>query len=230
MGGDVREPEITTAIGDYLKAIWHVGQGGRASTSALAEELAVSAPSVSGMLARLQALGWVTYERYKGVTLTERGLGEAMRLIRRHRLIETWLIEDLGYGWDEVHEEAEAIEHALSDRLTERLAEHLDHPSHDPHGDPIPTRSGGLPSTPDIALDDVDEGASLTVARLRTQDPTLLAHLDRLGVRPGQVLTVTQRGASVGVVHVDVAGREVVLSRDLARVVRGGRRPNGEAP
>lgn len=215
------ESEITTSIGDYLKAIWHVGQGGRASTSALAEQLAVSASSVSGMLARLQTQGWVTYERYKGVTLTERGLREAMRLVRRHRLIETFLIEDLGYAWDEVHEEAEAIEHAMSDRLTERLAERLGHPTHDPHGDPIPTRAGGLPTTPDTSLDDVEEGRSLVVARLRTQDAELLAHLDRMRIRPGQAVTVTLRAPTTGVVHVRVEGREEVLARDLARVVRG---------
>ena len=127
MKGDVPGSALSTAIGDYLKAIWIVGQGDRATTSALAEHLSVSAPSVSGMLARLQAQGWVTYERYKGATLTERGAAEALRLLRRHRLIETFLIEYLSYTWDEVHEEAESIEHAISDRFTERLAERLGH-------------------------------------------------------------------------------------------------------
>lgn len=223
MNGDVPESALSTATGDYLKAIWIVGQGDRATTSALAEHLSVSASSVSGMLARLQAQGWVTYERYKGVTLTERGAAEALRLLRRHRLIETFLIEYLGYTWDEVHEEAEALEHAISDRFTERLAERLGHPTHDPHGDPIPTRRGGLPRTPDLALDELAVGDHLRVARLRTQDASLLAHLDALRIRPGQVVTVVRRTPEAGVVHVLVDGHEAVLAQAVAGVVRGAR-------
>ncbi len=223
MKDDVPRSALSTAIGDYLKAIWIVGQGDRATTSALAEHLSVSAPSVSGMLARLQAQGWVTYERYRGATLTERGSAEALRLLRRHRLIETFLIEYLSYTWDEVHEEAEALEHAISDRFTERLAERLGHPTHDPHGDPIPTRRGGLPRTPDVGLDDQADGDQLTVARLRTQDAALLAHLDALRIRPGQVLTLVRRTPEAGVVQVLVDGHEAVLSHAVAGVVRGAR-------
>jgi DtxR family Mn-dependent transcriptional regulator len=223
MRGDVPGSTLSTSIGDYLKAIWIVGQGDRATTSALAEHLSVSAPSVSGMLARLQTQGWVTYERYKGATLTERGAEEALRLLRRHRLIETFLIEYLSYTWDEVHEEAEALEHAISDRFTERLAERLGHPTHDPHGDPIPTRRGGLPRTPDLALDELAEGDHLRVARLRTQDASLLAHLDALRIRPGQEVTVVRRTPEAGVVHVLGDGHEAVLSQVVAGVVRGAR-------
>jgi DtxR family Mn-dependent transcriptional regulator len=165
----------------------------------------------------------VTYERYKGATLTERGAAEALRLLRRHRLIETFLIEYLGYAWDEVHEEAEALEHAISDRFTERLAERLGHPTHDPHGDPIPTRRGGLPRTPDLALDELAAGDHLRVARLRTQDASLLAHLDALRIRPGQVVTVVRQTPEAGVVHVVVDGAEAVLSVAVAGVVRGAR-------
>ena len=223
MSGDVPDSTLSTAIGDYLKAIWIVGQGERATTSALAEHLSVSASSVSGMLARLQAQGWVTYERYKGATLTERGAAEALRLLRRHRLIESFLIEYLAYTWDEVHEEAEALEHAISDRFTERLAERRGHPTHDPHGDPIPTRRGGLPRTPDLALDELAVGDRLRVARLRTQDATLLAHLDALRIRPGQVVTVVRRTPEAGVLHVLTDGHEAVLSQAVAAVVRGAR-------
>ena len=214
---------LSTSIGDYLKAIWIVGQGERATTSALAEHLSVSASSVSGMLARLQAQGLVTYERYKGATLTEQGASEALRLLRRHRLIETFLIEYLGYTWDEVHAEAEALEHAISDRFTERLADRLGHPTHDPHGDPIPTPRGGLPRTPDVALDELEVGDQLRVARLRTQDASLLAHLDALRIRPGQVVAVVRRTPEAGVVHVVVDGQEAVLSQGVAAVVRGAR-------
>ena len=223
MNGDVPESALSTATGDYLKAIWIVGQGERATTSALAEHLSVSASSVSGMLARLRAQGWVTYERYKGATLTERGAAEALRLLRRHRLIETFLIEYLDYTWDEVHEEAEALEHAISDRFTERLAERLGHPTHDPHGDPIPTRRGGLPRTPDVALDELAVGDHLRVARLRTQDASLLAHLDALRIRPGQLVTIVRRTPEAGLLHVLVDGHEAVLAQPVASVVRGAR-------
>ena len=212
---------LTTSTGDYLKAIWIVGQGGRATTNALASQLGVSAPSVSGMLGRLEAQGWVVYERYRGAMLTERGRREALRLIRRHRLIETFLIDYLGYSWDEVHEEAEAIEHVISDRFTERLAGRLGHPTHDPHGDPIPSGSGGMPATPNVALVDLQVGDALTVARLRTQDAAALNALDRLRIRPGQVVTIEGRVSAAGRWQVRIGDEVTALSDDLAAVVRG---------
>src|ERR671920_2505879 len=136
----------SSSVGDYLKAIWElaVDAGDVASTKGVAERLSISAASVSNMFARLQEMGLVEHERYRGATLTERGRREALRLVRRHRLIETFLLEHLGYPWQEVHDEAERLEHAVSDGFTGRLAELLGHPDHDPHGDPIPSAEGTL--------------------------------------------------------------------------------------
>src|ERR687896_1128158 len=138
----IQPPSVS--VGDYVKAIWEVAGSGAASTKDVAERLSIAPPSVTNMFARLQEMGLVEYERYRGATLTQRGREEALRLVRRHRLIETFLLEHLGYSWEEVHEEAERLEHAVSDGFTERLAEFLDHPDHDPHGGPIPAGDGTL--------------------------------------------------------------------------------------
>ena len=134
----------SSSVGDYIKAIWDLGGVGSASTKDVADRLLVSPASVSNMFVRLQEMGLVEYERYQGASLTERGRVEALRLVRRHRLIETFLLEHLGYDWQEVHEEAERLEHAVSDGFTDRLAQLLGHPDHDPHGDPIPSAEGTL--------------------------------------------------------------------------------------
>ena len=137
----------SSSVGDYLKAVWElaVDSGGAASTKSVATRLSVSPASVTNMFARLQEMGLVRYERYRGATLTERGRKEALRLVRRHRLIETFLLEHLGYDWQEVHDEAERLEHAVSDGFTGRLAELLGHPDHDPHGMPT-NRPSRMPS------------------------------------------------------------------------------------
>src|SRR5215213_8330067 len=141
---ETRSP--SSSVGDYLKAVWElaVDAEGAASTKSVATRLSVSPASVTNMFARLQEMGLVRYERYRGATLTERGRKEALRLVRRHRLIETFLLKHLGYDWQEVHDEAERLEHAVSDGFTGRLAELLGHPDHDPHGDPIPSAEGTL--------------------------------------------------------------------------------------
>src|ERR671910_3596341 len=145
---DVNGPTATkppsTSVGDYLKAIWEVGGSGAASTKDVADQLSVASASVTNMFARLQEMGLAAYERYRGASLTERGREEALRLVRRHRLLETFLLEHLGYSWQEVHEEAERLEHAVSDGFTERLAAFLGHPDQDPHGAPIPAADGTL--------------------------------------------------------------------------------------
>src|SRR5215218_76419 len=139
----VKEP-YSSSVGDYIKAIWDLGGVGSASTKDVATRLLVSPASVSNMFVRLQEMGLAEYERYQGASLTERGRVEALRLVRRHRLIETFLLEHLGYDWQEVHDEAERLEHAVSDGFTERLAQLLGHPDRDPHGDPIPSAEGTL--------------------------------------------------------------------------------------
>ena len=216
-----RDAHVSSSIEDYLKAILLTAQDGSASTNALAEQLGISAPSVSAMLSKLQTLGFVEHERYKGVRLTDQGEREALRLLRRHRLIETFLLEHLGYSWDEVHEEAEAVEHAISDRFTERLAGLLGHPTHDPHGDPIPNADGTLPDTPNSPLAEVSVGQVLNVSRLLTQAPDVLTYLAELGIQPGARLEVTRREPLGGLVHITFDGKQEVLSKELATLVRG---------
>jgi DtxR family Mn-dependent transcriptional regulator len=213
--------EISSSVGDYLKALWLLGNGEAVSTNDLAAHLAISAPSVSGMLARLQDRGWIEYERYRGARPTAAGTKEAMRLLRRHRLLETFMIEHLGYGWDEVHHEAERLEHTVSDRFSERLAALLGHPTHDPHGDPIPTPDGSLPTTPNTPLAEVEIGATLTVSRLLSQDTDVLAHLTNLGIRPGTRVTVLGREPLGGLLRVAIDGHDDAVSKELAQLIRG---------
>jgi DtxR family Mn-dependent transcriptional regulator len=212
---------LSSSVGDYLKAIWTVANTKPAPTNAIAEALGVSSASVSGMLSRLQDSGLIEYERYRGVRLTEQGEREALRLMRRHRLLETFMIEHLGYTWDEVHDEAEAIEHVISDRYTERLAALLNHPTHDPHGDPIPTLDGTLPDTPNTPLTEADIGATLRISRLRTQDADILTYLAKLGIQPGQCLRVLEREPLGGLLHIVVEGKTIAVSKELATLVRG---------
>lgn len=213
--------KLTRSGGDYLKAVRALSRDGAATTSDVAEALGVSPASASQMLAKLHEDGLVAYRAYHGATLTPRGEREALRLLRRHRLIETFMIERLGYSWDEVHEEAEAIEHTISDRFAEELARLLDHPQHDPHGDPIPRSDGTLPDTPATPLAALEPGTSLRVARLLTQDAEVLTHLAALGIQPGARLTVRSREPLGGLLHVDADGAARALSKELATLVRG---------
>jgi DtxR family transcriptional regulator, Mn-dependent transcriptional regulator len=144
MNGTVISERPSSSVGDYLKAILELSREGAASTKDVADRLSVSAASVSNMFVRLQEMGLADYERYRGASLTQAGRVEALRLLRRHRLIETFLLRSLGYSWEDVHAEAERLEHSVSDGFTERLAEFLAHPTHDPHGDPIPAADGSL--------------------------------------------------------------------------------------
>src|SRR5215218_642303 len=166
----VKEP-YSSSVGDYIKAIWDLGGVGSASTKDVAARLLVSPASVSNMFVRLQEMGLAEYERYQGASLTERGRVEALRLVRRHRLIETFLLEHLGYDWHQVHEEAERLEHAVSDDFTGRLAELLGHPERDPHGAPIPTSDGALPPEDSRPLSGTEAGGRFVISRVENRDP-----------------------------------------------------------
>lgn len=217
---------LSTSVGDYLKAIWVVGNEGPASTGDIARELEVTAPSVTGMLGKLKRLGLIEYRRYYGAELTDAGREAALRLIRRHRLLETFLFRDLGFSWDEVHEQAETMEHVMSERFTERLAEHLGQPSHDPHGDPIPRPDGSLPNTPSAVLADVAVGRRFYVSRVLSQDTEVLGYLKRLGIEPGAELTLQGREPRGNAVQLRVgAAPPIALSRELASVVLGTSAP-----
>jgi DtxR family transcriptional regulator, Mn-dependent transcriptional regulator len=210
----------SSSVGDYLKAIWELASEGSASTKEVAERLSVSSASVTGMFGRLQEMGLVRYERYRGASLTRRGLAEALRLVRRHRLIETFLMEHLGYSWQDVHEEAERLEHAVSDEFTERLAELLGHPGRDPHGDPIPAADGTL--VPEISrpLSEAEAGQHARIVKVDDTSALVLNYLGDRGLVPGRVLEVKEVRAIDGVVTVeDEDGDEHPLGESLARAI-----------
>jgi DtxR family transcriptional regulator, Mn-dependent transcriptional regulator len=193
----------STSVGDYLKAIWEVGGSGAASTTDVADRLSVASASVTNMFVRLQEMGLAKYERYRGASLTERGREEALRLVRRHRLLETFLLEHLGYSWQEVHEEAERLEHAVSDGFTERLAAFLGHPDQDPHGAPIPAADGTLAAEESFPLDEVPVGDCVRISRVKHEDAAVLSFLGERELVPGRLVEVKEVRALDGVVTVE---------------------------
>lgn len=211
-----------------MKAVWDLTgvSGGIAGTKDVAGRLSVSPASVTNMFVRLQEMGLVEYERYRGVSLTGRGLAEALRLVRRHRLIETFLLEHLGYTRQEVHGEAERLEHAVSDGFTERLAELLGHPEQDPHGDPIPAADGTLAADDSFSLDEARPGTRVRIQKVGDEAP-VLDYLEEQGLVPGCVLDVVEARALDGVVTVRNGKETHALGEILARAifVRVQRRP-----
>ncbi len=218
---DVAPRRITPAIEDYLKAIYTLQQlDGPVSTSLVAEQLGGLMPgSVTGMLKKLAEMNLIVYTPYQGVQLTPIGEQIALEVVRHHRLLELYLVEALGYSWDEVHEEAEVLEHYLSQKLEARIAAHLGHPDFDPHGDPIPTLEGALPSTSDQRLADLPVGTHAQVVRVADQHTERLRYLASLGLVPGATLVVTALAPFDGPISVTVAGVVQPLDRRLARMI-----------
>ena len=184
--------ELSESQEDYLKQIFLLGDDGdRVSTQALARRLRVKPASVTEMVGRLAQLGLVEHAPYRGVRLTEGGRRVALEMLRHHRLLETFLVEALGYKWDQVHEEAERLEHVISERFEERIAEAMGHPTHDPHGDPIPTPDLDLPSGESLVpLQDLPVGTRGKLVRVGAQDSDNLSLLRRLGLEPGSTVEV----------------------------------------
>ena len=203
MSGATIRRSPSTSVGNYLKAIWESAEEGTVSTKVVADRLSLSKGAVTNMFARLREMELVKYEPYQGASLTEEGLSEALRLVRRHRLIETFLLDQLGYSWEDVHEEAERLEHAVSDGFTERLAEFLDHPDHDPHGDPIPAVDGTLEPDGSFPLVAADVGQRVLIARVGHESGPLLTYLGERGLVPGRLLTVEEVRALDGVITVE---------------------------
>ena len=211
---------LTRSVEDYLKAIYRLSPEGRpAATSDIARLLELSAPSVSGMVKRLSELGLLEHIPYKGVQLTDAGRRAALRMVRRHRLIEAYLVQFLGYSWDTVHVEAERLEHAVSDPLVERMAAALGHPVVDPHGDPIPGADGSIHELACAPLADVDIGETVEIRRVDESEPERLRYLALLGLVPGVVLTVLDRQPFGGPVTVESAGERHSIGAELAQVV-----------
>ncbi|MEM7413848.1 MAG: metal-dependent transcriptional regulator [Gemmatimonadota bacterium] len=214
-------PALSRSVEDYLKAIYaHSGDGDPVSTSAIAESLEIQPASVTGMVKRMAEWGLLEHVPYKGVRLTEPGEREALRVLRRHRILETYLVDRLGYPWDDVHAEAERLEHAASDELIERMAIALGSPSHDPHGAPIPTVGGDIENQKFATLADADVGAHVVVRAVRDRDAQDLRSMAEEGLVPGARLTVDRSDVDSSirvVVEGEDEGREVAL--DLARYV-----------
>ncbi len=216
----------TRAMEDYLKAAYRLQEeGGPATTQRLAEALGVSGPSVTNMIKRLHEQGLLRHTRYQGVELTEEGSRIALEVTRHHRLLELFLAETLGYGWDEVHAEAERLEHHISEEMEARIDAALGHPTVDPHGDPIPTRDGDVPGAPEARLLDLNPGEEGVVRRVSDRDPDRLRYLARLNLRPGAAVRLLETLPFDGPLRVRVNGAEHVIGRALAaavRVERGG--------
>jgi len=210
----------TSAVEDYLKAIYQLSvEGERVSNSAIADRLGIAAASVTDMLKRLGEAGLVEHVPYRGVTLTAAGAETAVRMIRRHRVLEAFLVERLGYTWDEVHEEAERLEHAASDELIDRMARELGEPREDPHGHPIPARGCAFLEEPLPTLAELEEGRQAVLRRVTHEDPEALRYLAGLGLVPGARLTVQERAPFGGPLRLTVEGEARLLGRELSRVL-----------
>lgn len=217
----------TPAVQDYLKAIqlleWeHRAEAGRVATQVLAERLGVSAASATNMLKKLDSMGLVEHAPYKGATLSDAGRKVALEVIRHHRLLETYLAEALGVPWDRVHQEAEVLEHVLSEDLEDRIAALLGDPKSDPHGHPIPAKDGSMVEPSRRRLWDVESGARVAVEQVSDDVPEALRFLGVAGITPGASVTVVDRGPVAGPLFVRVGGDDAeihALSKDLAEVV-----------
>jgi DtxR family transcriptional regulator, Mn-dependent transcriptional regulator len=210
------------AIEDYSKAIYALEQrfAEPVSTNALAERLGVTPASASGMVKRLGELGLVTHQRYRGVSLTDAGRRLALEVIRHHRLLELYLVKDLGVPWDRVHQEAEVLEHVLSEELEELIAAKLGHPTHDPHGDPIPTAELTIDEPPTDTLDSLPSGARATFVRISDSDPEMLRYLADRGIAPGDVFEVVDRQPFGGPLFVRFGSDVHPLGGQLALAMR----------
>jgi DtxR family Mn-dependent transcriptional regulator len=188
--------EVSSAVQDYAKAIYSLeqrGDGAAVSTNAIAERLGVSAASASSMVKKLDGLGIVEHVPYRGVGLTERGMSIALEVLRHHRLLERFLVQELGVPWDRVHDEAEVLEHHISEDLEELIAAKLGHPTIDPHGDPIPTADLKLVEPPTLSMDSLDIGATGRFVRVSDSDPEMLRYLGARGIAPGDTFAVVDK-------------------------------------
>jgi len=202
---------LTAPIQDYLKAIYELStRHGSASTTALAERMGVAPASVTGMIQRLAAADspLVAYRKYQGVTLTPEGERAALKVIRSHRLLETYLVQMLGYGWDAVHEEACRLEHVISDDFEARIAAALGDPQRDPHGEPIPARDLSMPPQLGIRLSALRPGQRAQVERVGDTSPELLRHLEGLGLIPRAELEVLEHSPFDDTLRLRVSGQE----------------------
>lgn len=217
--------ELSHNIQDYLKWIYEFTlDGSRASTNQLANALGISAASVTNMIQKLSKTqpAYVTYEKHKGVKLTDAGQHAALKIIRRHRLIEHYLVEKLGYRWDEVHAEAEILEHAMSPLLEKRIDAALDHPKFDPHGDPIPDINLKVPHIEQIPLSALEIGKTGCVMRVPNEDPQVLRYLGKFGFKPGSNIKLLARTPYDQTMQVKIieTGEKAVIGLTLGNKIK----------
>lgn len=215
--------ELTAAAQDYLKMIWSATEWSESpiTVSAMAERMGVKPSTVSDGIRRLAKQGLVSHAPYGSIELTAAGREHAVEMVRRHRLLETFLVQVLGYGWDEVHDEAEILEHAVSDTMIKRIDELLEHPTRDPHGDPIPS-PGGLPKPPEgVRLAAMDPDRPVTITRISDADPDMLRYFAELGLAPDTQLTVRAHRpyADITTIHLDDRAVDIDLGSSAAEAI-----------
>ena len=218
----MKRGELSTLAENYLKVIWSAREwtDQPVTIGALASRLGLAPSSVSEAVRKLTDAGLVHHVRYRAIELTSDGTSAALAMVRKHRLIETFLVDYLGYGWDEIHDEAEIIEHAVSDDFVDRLAARLGEPVRDPHGDPIPRSDGTLPELAAIPLSEAEPGSTVTVGQVSDNDSELLRHLGRLGIGLDSTLVVRARSDSIGTITIDHNGALADLGMRAASVIR----------
>lgn len=213
---------LSTVVEDYLRAIYSVGEWdeGGVGVSDLAHLMGVVPSTASENVRKLREAGLVDHEPYGRVRLTEEGRRHAVEMVRRHRILETFLNQFLGFSWDEVHEEAEELEHAVSDRFIDRLEQALGYPDTDPHGDPIPSKEGVVADSEDLTLMNIPVQMSAQVMRIRDAEPAVLRHFEARGVVPGAQVQVVDRSEATGMITLQVADATVDLPERLGQCVR----------
>lgn len=196
---------LSQSIEDYLKVIYVLqSEGEKATTTNIANALEVSSASVTNMLKKLAKMNLLDHESYKGAKLTNSGKKIALEILRHHRLLELYLKEVMGYSWDEVHDEAEKLEHHISEQFEDRIAELLNHPTHDPHGDPIPTKDGVMPAMALLSIAEAEFDTPYIIGRVKDQDPELLRYLEKIGVLPGVKIKVVEKAPFNGPITVSL--------------------------
>lgn len=221
-----KDDVITHAMEDYLKAIYNLQtQHDKVTTQAIAEWLNIQSPSVTNMVKRLADLNLLEHTPYRGVILTATGERAALEVVRHHRLLELYLADALGYSWDEVHEEAERLEHSISEEFEARIDRALGYPTTDPHGDPIPSVEGDIQPLTQLLLSDLESGEVATVERVGDRDPEMLRYLGTLGLYPNADVQVVERFPFGGPLRIKVTDEEHIIGRELANAVHVRRQP-----
>ena len=211
---------LTQAAEDYLKSIYKLQEkGGKVSTGILAAYLKVKPASATGMIKKLKTMNLVRHERYRGVTLTDAGKAIALEIIRHHRLLELYLFKALGVPWDGVHDEAERLEHVISEDMEARMDAFLGYPTADPHGAPIPDKNGVVTQTQHMPMMNLRDGQSCVVAEVSDTDPALLRHLGSFNLYPGTAFRVKEVAPFEGPFTIDIAGKQVIIGREVAKHV-----------